>query len=130
MAENYDRYNEGSGGGFIMGLLAGTVLGAGLGMLLAPKSGTDLRDQLSEQAKHFGEKASEGYRRASETASNWAERGRDMVEQARGAVQRGADEVRGYSGGSTDSSYSPGGSTSTPGSSFGSSTPGSDYGRS
>jgi gas vesicle protein len=129
MAENYDRYNEGSGGGFIMGLLAGTVLGAGLGMLLAPKSGTDLRDQLSEQAKHFGEKASEQYRRASETASNWAERGRDMVQQARGAVERGADEVRGYSSGSTGS-YSPGGSTSTPGSSFGGGTSGSDYGRS
>ena len=27
----------------MMGLLAGTVLGAGLGMLLAPKSGSDLR---------------------------------------------------------------------------------------
>jgi gas vesicle protein len=128
MAESYERYNEGSGGGFIMGLLAGTVLGAGLGMLLAPKSGNDLRGQISEQAKHFGEKASEQYRRASETATNWAERGRDMMQQARSAVQHGADEVRGYTGGPTGSSYPSGGST--PGSSFGSTTSGSDYGRS
>jgi hypothetical protein len=39
MADGYDRYdNEGGGGGsFVMGLLTGTVLGAGLGMLFAPK---------------------------------------------------------------------------------------------
>ena len=37
MSDN-DRYeNEGSGAGFMMGLLTGTVLGAGLGILLAPK---------------------------------------------------------------------------------------------
>ena len=48
MADGYDRYeNEGGGGGsFVMGLLTGTVLGAGLGMLFAPKSGHELRNQL------------------------------------------------------------------------------------
>jgi len=52
MADGYDRFeNEGSGGGsFVMGLLTGTVLGAGLGMLFAPKSGSELRSQISEQA--------------------------------------------------------------------------------
>ena len=49
MADGYDRFeNEGGGGGsFVMGLLTGTVLGAGLGMLFAPKSGSELRNQLS-----------------------------------------------------------------------------------
>ena len=48
MADGYDRFeNEGNGGGsFVMGLLTGTVLGAGLGMLFAPKAGTELRNQL------------------------------------------------------------------------------------
>ena len=52
MADGYDRFdNEGGGGGsFVMGLLTGTVLGAGLGMLFAPKAGSELRGQLSEQA--------------------------------------------------------------------------------
>ncbi|OFW13454.1 MAG: hypothetical protein A3F70_11250 [Acidobacteria bacterium RIFCSPLOWO2_12_FULL_67_14] len=121
MADNYDRYEGEGGGGFIMGLLAGTVLGAGLGILLAPKAGADLRGQLGEQARNVGSKASEQYRRASETASGWAERGRDMVNQARDAVARGAEEARGQTGATTDSSYSPG--PTPPGS-------GSDYGRS
>jgi gas vesicle protein len=127
MSDSYERYNSEPGGGFFMGLLAGTVLGAGLGMLLAPKSGSDLRGQLGEQARNLSTKASEQYRRASETAGNWAERGRDMVNQARSAVERGVDEARGYTGTTPGSSYT-GGSTSTPGSFGGNS--GSDYGRS
>jgi gas vesicle protein len=138
MSDSYDRYNsEAHTGGFMMGLLTGTVLGAGIGMLLAPKSGSDLRGQLGEQAKNFGNRASEQYRRASETANTWAERGRDMVNQAKSAVQKGAEEAQGYTGTSTGSyssgstgSYS-GGSSSTPGSgSYGGGTSGSDFGRS
>ena len=139
MADSYDRYDtDGGGGGFMMGLLAGTVLGAGLGMLLAPRSGADLRGQLGEQARTFGTRASEQYRRASETASGWADRGRDMVHQAKDAVQRGAEEARGYAGSTAGSGYSGGtggtqsgfgSSTATPGS-VGGPSPGSDYGRS
>ncbi len=91
MADGYDRYeNEGGGGGsFVMGLLTGTVLGAGLGMLFAPKAGSELRNQLSEQAGNIRDTASEGYRRASETAGDWAEKGRDMVGQGQGRGQQG-----------------------------------------
>jgi gas vesicle protein len=123
MAE-YERYgHEGNGGGgFMMGLLAGTVLGAGLGMLLAPKSGSDLRGQITNQAKHLGERASEQYRRASETASGWAERGRDMVNQARSAMHRGAEEMRSHGGYTGSAPGAPG--------PFSGTTPGSDYGRS
>src|SRR5215207_3399951 len=104
MAE-YDRYDTEGGGGFMMGLLTGTVIGAGLGMLLAPKAGSDLRGQVAEQARHFGTKASEQWSKASETATGWAERGREVVNQAREAVNRGTEEARGYAGGTTGSSY-------------------------
>ena len=50
MAYEYDRFEREDGGGsFLMGLLAGTVLGAGLGMLFAPKAGAELRNQLSSR---------------------------------------------------------------------------------
>ena len=114
MADSYDRYENEGGGGFMMGLLTGTVLGAGLGMLLAPKAGSELRGQIAEQARnignqaaeqarHLSNQASDQYRRASETAGGWAERGRDAVSQARDAVSRGAEEARGYAGATTSS---------------------------
>jgi gas vesicle protein len=132
MADSFDRYdNENSGnGGFMMGLLTGTVLGAGLGMLLAPKAGSELRGAIGEQARTISNAASEQYKKASEAASTLAERGREMVDKAREAVTRTADEARSYASGTTGSSYGSGNS----GGSFGSgSTPGnagSDFGRS
>jgi gas vesicle protein len=124
MADSYDRYESEGGGGFMMGLLTGTVLGAGLGMLLAPKAGSEIRGQIGEQARNLGNIASDQYRKASEAATGLAEKGREFVDRAREAVNRGTEGTSGYTGGTTGSSY-PG----TTGSSFGT-TPGSDFGRS
>src|SRR5918911_4777478 len=98
MADGYDRFENESGGGgsFVMGLLTGTVLGAGLGMLFAPKSGSELRGQLSEQAGNIANTAQEGYRRATENAGEWVDRGREFVDKARDAVSRGSDEAQRY----------------------------------
>src|SRR5437762_10953559 len=109
MADGYDRYeNEGGGGGsFVMGLLTGTVLGAGLGMLFAPKAGSELRGQIGEQAGSLANNASETYRKATEVAGDWAgkasqtanelaERGKDIYGKAREAVAKGADEAQRY----------------------------------
>lgn len=134
MADSFDRYDNeaGGGGGFMMGLLTGTVLGAGLGMLLAPKAGSELRGAIGEQARNIGNAASEQYKKASEVAGTWAERGREAVDKARDAVSRGAEEARGYASGTTGSSYSSGsGNTgSTYGGGNSGSTGGSDFGRS
>ena len=113
MADGYDRYGQegGDGGSFVMGLLTGTVLGAGLGMLFAPKAGAELRGQLSEQAgnlantasegyKKATEAASEGYKKASEAASEWADKGReagrDIYDRTKDAVNRGTEEAQRY----------------------------------
>jgi gas vesicle protein len=123
MADSYDNYEAGNGGGgFMLGLLTGTVLGAGIGMLLAPKAGAELRGQIGEQARTMGNKASEQYRRASETATGWAEKGREAVNQAREAVMRGAEQARDYTSGNTGTTGSTG--------PFGSSSSGTDFGRS
>jgi gas vesicle protein len=139
MADGYDRFdNEGGGGGsFVMGLLTGTVLGAGLGMLFAPKAGSELRNQISEQAGNLAnsasdgyrkatDAASEGYRRASETAGEWADRGREVYDKTRDAVARGADEAQRYvrdtanavSGSMSASSTASSGTSSSSGSSY------------
>ena len=102
MADGYDRFDNdgGRGGSFVMGLLTGTVLGAGLGMLFAPKAGSELRTQLSGQAENLANQASEGMRRAGNTASEWAEKGREkgreVYDRTREAVSRGTEEAQRY----------------------------------
>src|SRR3982074_500753 len=89
MADGYDRFdNEGNGGGsFVMGLLTGTVLGAGLGMLFAPRVGSELRTQLAEQAGTLATNAQEGYRRASETAQDGIRRASETAQKVSETAQ-------------------------------------------
>ena len=113
MADYNDRYDsEGGGAGFMMGLLTGTVLGAGLGMLLAPKAGAELRGAIGEQARNLGSMAQEQYKKASESAGTWAEKGREFVDRTRDAVHRGVEEGQGEFTGSSATRNS-GGSPST-----------------
>ncbi len=94
---NEDDYEGGGGSGFMVGLLTGTVLGAGLGMLLAPKSGSELRGQLSESASTIGRAASDQYQKVAGVAGNLAERGRqisrDVMGRPREAGPRVAEEA-------------------------------------
>ena len=84
MAYEYDRFEREDGGGsFLMGLLAGTVLGAGLGMLFAPKAGTELRNQLSEQSGRLRTTANDAYSQASEKVSQMVDRGKEAYDRAR-----------------------------------------------
>ena len=117
MGDGYDRFeNEGGrGGSFVMGLLTGTVLGAGLGILFAPKSGSELRGQISEQAGNLANTASDQYRRVAgaatdqyrrvtDAANELADRGRSIYDKAREAVSRGAEEAQRYVRDATSSS--------------------------
>ena len=90
MTDAHKRFdNEGSGGGiFVLGLLAGAAIGAGLGLLFAPKSGSDLRRHISEQAGDLANTASEGYKRAAGAVGEWADKGRELIGKAREVVAR------------------------------------------
>ena len=123
MAYEYDRYEREDGGGsFLMGLLAGTVLGAGLGMLFAPKAGNELRNQLGESAGRLRTTANDAYHQASDKVSQMVDRGKDAYQRAR-TTSPGSSEDLGIGGtsgtmGNTGSSYTGAGSSySTPGTS-------------
>jgi len=114
MAYEYDRFEREEGGGsFLMGLLAGTVLGAGLGMLFAPKTGSELRSQLGNQLAdstgRLREAADQGYQQATEKVSQMMDRGREAYDRARSSVGNMA------AAGTTGSSPSQVGTTSTSG---------------
>ena len=138
MADSYDRYdNESSGGGgFMMGLLTGTVLGAGLGMLLAPKAGSELRGAIGEQARNVGNLARtwrqspEQYKKASETAGHVGRARPRHGGQGARSGDRGADEARGYASGTTGSGYSSGNAAARLAPDRRQGNTGSDFGRS
>lgn len=119
MAYEYDRFEREDGGGsFLMGLLAGTVLGAGLGMLFAPKPGSELRNQIGEQAGRFRSTATDTYQQASEKVSQIVDRGREAYDRARSSVgTTGAGESSFASGtsGSTGGYGTTGASSGTGG---------------
>ena len=103
MPYEYDRFEgEDSGGSFLMGLLAGTVLGAGLGMLFAPRAGSELRSQLSEQAGRLRSTAGDTYHQASDKVSHLVDRGREAYDRARkenvSTMPSGSTDTTGTSG--------------------------------
>jgi|SRR3954451_20230214 len=106
MAYEYDRFEREDGGGsFLMGLLAGTVLGAGLGMLFAPKPGAEMRNKLSEQAGKLRSTAADGYQQATGKVTQIVDRGRDAYDRARaggGSAGSGAESATGSMPGSAN----------------------------
>jgi gas vesicle protein len=123
MAYEYDRFEREDGGGsFLMGLLAGTVLGAGLGMLFAPKAGSELRNQLGEQAGRLRTTAADGYQQASEKVTQGYQQATDKVSQIVDRGKEAYERARTTGPGSTSTPGGPG--PSGPSSTSGGATPG------
>ena len=121
MAYEYDRFEREDGGGsFLMGLLAGTVLGAGLGMLFAPRAGSELRKQVGEQAGKLKSTAGGAYSNASERVTQIVDKGREAYDRARTGGDTGTMGNTGSSYGSSNYGSSSTGSSSNTGSVSGS----------
>lgn len=80
------------GNGFVW-FLAGLGLGALGGVLYAPRAGSETREALRARAEEGREYVKNRARDAKEQASQWADRGRDVVstqkEQFRAAYEAG-----------------------------------------
>lgn len=89
--------SEREGNGF-MWFLAGLGLGALVGVLYAPRSGRETRDQLMRSAEEGREWAAMRARDAREQANQWVERGKDVVraqkEQIGSAIDAGRQAYR------------------------------------
>jgi gas vesicle protein len=83
--------------GFVLGLMAGTVVGAGLALLLAPRSAFELRDRAANSARALGKRASAGFDEASGRVGNavdeLARKGNRVRDDVAESVVRGAHEV-------------------------------------
>ena len=80
-------------GGGILWFLAGLGVGAAVGILYAPRSGSETRDALRSKAEEGREFVRERARQARDQASEWADKGRGVVnqqkEQFRSAYEAG-----------------------------------------
>jgi gas vesicle protein len=85
------------GNGF-MWFIAGLGLGALVGVLYAPRSGRETREQILKSAEEGRDWANERARDAREQANQWVERGKDVVraqkEQLGSALDAGRQAYR------------------------------------
>jgi gas vesicle protein len=92
--------HEHRGHGFVIGLLTGTFVGAGLAMWLAPRSASELGQRVTESAMRLRKRASEHYQQTSdrvgEAVDDLTRKGRDARDDVADAVVRGAHEVERY----------------------------------
>ena len=86
--------------GFVIGLVTGTVVGAGLAIWLAPRAASELRQQLTESANDVRRRASDRLQQTSarvgEAVDEITRRGQGVRDEVAEAVARGAREVERY----------------------------------
>ena len=84
--------------GFMIGLVTGTVAGAGLMMWLAPRAAAEVRKRVTDSAKNLGKQASEQYEhvstRVGQVVDELSRNGHGVLDGVADTVARGADEVR------------------------------------
>jgi gas vesicle protein len=76
---------------FVAGLCAGVAIGAGLGLLFAPRSGAELRGQMADSASDVG-------KAVSRTIDGVAAAGRGAYGQAREVISTAGDTLDRLSG--------------------------------
>ncbi|WP_314588691.1 YtxH domain-containing protein [Paenibacillus terrigena] len=68
---------------FLLGALVGSVVGSVAALLLAPKSGRELRQDIKEGAHQVSEKTTNVIKQVGEHTSGWVEAAKDKVNNLR-----------------------------------------------
>ena len=81
---------EGTGASFALGLFAGAVIGAGVALLFAPKTGQETRELLGEQYRGLADRVTE----ATETIRQQArERGQQITGQLSDRISSASERI-------------------------------------
>ena len=85
-SDDTDYDNGSSTGAFFTGLFAGAVIGAGLGLWFAPKTGQEMRDTITGTARDVSQ-------RVGKTVNDLTDRGREAFDRARDVVTSAGEQV-------------------------------------
>ena len=96
-----DEDSTGSGT-FLLGALAGALVGAGVALLMAPKAGAEVRRELSDGYSSVRDAAARRYRDLADRAST-------KLDEASAKFEEKVDEYKGRTTSTMGDSTSPGG---------------------
>jgi len=82
-----------SGSSFMLGIMTGAVIGAGVALLFAPRTGEETRQQLGEQYRGLAERAGQTAQSLREGAQSVRESAQTLRDQGREKVQRAASQL-------------------------------------
>jgi gas vesicle protein len=95
-----ENLQNGQGSSFLIGVLTGAIVGVGLGVLFAPRAGSEFRSQVGGLSTTVRKAASRRYRQArervDETVAGLSENGQELRGSVWNAVARGAQKVEAY----------------------------------
>ena len=99
--------DETGGSGFLLGLLAGTALGAAIGLMFAPRAGAEFRQTLYDSTTDLRRKAQDAYGQASDQVNNMVAKGRQAVDRGREAFDNARQSASQGGNGTTNEFNSP-----------------------
>ncbi len=82
-----------SSGTTLLSFLTGTVIGAGLALLYAPKTGTETRELLSEYGNDLRDKTRHLPVNLRGSAEDIADRGKHLIDKGRELIEQGTEMV-------------------------------------
>ncbi|WP_276356409.1 YtxH domain-containing protein [Cohnella caldifontis] len=88
---------------FMWGALTGAVTGAVSALLLAPKSGKELRKDIAVTAQKIGDKTADAGRQAGAAVQSFAKRTSEVASEAKQAAGRFVTDIRSYKGAESES---------------------------
>lgn len=78
---------QNSGALFFVGLITGSLVGAGLALLLTPQSGENIRNQIRDKSLELKEEVVKGLteanQRTQEQAAVWQEKSKEVLEKGK-----------------------------------------------
>ena len=91
MLQNEKKFGAGS---IILSFFIGGIVGAGVALLVAPKSGPEARKQIKEFAEGAKEKAETYIEKVKEKASEVVDKGKGFIEKEKSIIKSAVDAGR------------------------------------